>query len=111
MQTRGERAREGLLGSERQRDLEPPATTRADAPRQGPGPIGRREGEDTVEPIEPGGELGETREVGAHSSAARQPGRAPATKVVVHRPGEEPPEEAGEDAGAARVGDGPRRRR
>jgi len=36
----------------------------------------------TVEPIEPGGEVGETREVGPGGSGLQQPGRAPATRTV-----------------------------
>lgn len=40
-----------------------------------------------AEPLEPGGETGETREVGKGGSVLRQPGRAPLSRVQMHRPG------------------------
>lgn len=53
-------------------------STRRDEPKQD---------EPTLEPLEPGGEVGETREVAAGSSAERLPGRPPKTKVVLHEEG------------------------
>jgi hypothetical protein len=37
-----------------------------------------------IEPVEPGGEVGATREVAAGGSAERLPGRPPRTRVVMH---------------------------
>lgn len=39
------------------------------------------------EPLEPGGEDGESREVGPGGSAAELAGRPPRTRTVIHRPG------------------------
>lgn len=50
----------------------------------------RASGRGEVETLEPGGEIGETRDMGAGGSAADLPGRAPETKVVMHHPGEGP---------------------
>ena len=50
------------------------------------------------EPLEPGGELGETREVGPQGSADDLAGRAPRTRVVVHPPGEAPEAKAEHEA-------------
>jgi hypothetical protein len=59
-----------------------------------------------VEPLMPGGEIGETRDMGAGGSAAEQPGRAPATRIVEHgaeerggRPGRATGGGPGEEAG------------
>jgi hypothetical protein len=40
----------------------------------------KRDARRTVEPLEPGGEVGETREVGPGGSGLQQPGRAPRTR-------------------------------
>jgi hypothetical protein len=46
-------------------------------PREGDAPAA------TVEPLEPGGEIGESREVAAGGSGLRRRGRAPRTRVVL----------------------------
>jgi hypothetical protein len=113
METRPERRAPGALGG--QAAGEPPEQPQGRVPREGVAPTegptmvpgaearpvsgpsftgepftGQPFTGEPIEPLEPGGEVGETREVPEGGSAEEMPGRRPRTRVEVHGPGRGP---------------------